>query len=110
MHFLRTLFWVILAVTLVVFSNRNWHPVTMNLWGGLRMDAKLPVLLVSAFLLGFVPTLLMHRASRWTLRRRVEGLERQLAEAQAPPTPAEAADGPRAIAPLSAATSPLERP
>ena len=117
MNFLRTLFWVILAVSLLVLANRNWHPVTMNLWGGLRLDAKLPVLLLAAFLLGFLPTLLMHRASRWTLRRRVEGLERQLADAQgiaaAPgPPPALVAEPPysAAVAPLSAAASPLERP
>ncbi len=70
MQFLKTLFWVILAVVLVLFAHANWTVVTVNLWGGLQADVKLPVLVIGAFLLGFVPTLLLYRARLWSLRRR----------------------------------------
>ena len=105
MQFLRTLFWVVLAVTLVVFSNRNWHAVTVRLWGGLELDAKLPVLLLGAFLLGFVPMLLVHRAKRWSLRRKIEGLERQIAESR--PVEAPAPEVPPAVAPLAPEAAPI---
>lgn len=79
MQFLKTLFWVAIAVALVLFATVNWHAVTLTLWGGLEADVKLPVLVVGAFLLGFLPMLLFHRAKTWSLKRRMEGLERQIA-------------------------------
>lgn len=83
MQFLRTLFWVILAVLAVVFSFNNWTPVTLNLWGSVQLDTKLPVLLLVTFLIGLVPMLIVHRASRWSLRRRAEAAERTLADIRA---------------------------
>ena len=72
MQFLKTLFWVVLAIVLVLFANANWTQVTINLWGGLQMDVKLPVLVVAAFLIGFLPTLLIYRSRVWGLKRRLE--------------------------------------
>jgi len=72
MQFLKTLFWVVLAVVIVLFGFTNWHPVTVILWGGLEADVKLPVLVVGAFLLGFVPTLIIYSTRLWSLRRRYE--------------------------------------
>ena len=71
MQFLKTLFWVALAVILVLFATENWNAVTMRLWGGLEADVKLPVLILASFLLGFLPMLIVHRARLWTMRRRV---------------------------------------
>ena len=72
MQFLKTLFWVVLAVGLVLFAHANWNIVTINLWGGLQADVKLPVLVVTAFLLGFLPTFLLYRTRLWALKRRLE--------------------------------------
>jgi uncharacterized integral membrane protein len=88
MQFLRTLFWVVLAVVAVIFAVNNWSQVTVNLWGGLQADAKLPVLLFAAFLIGLVPMFILHRATRWSLRRRLESAERSLSELRALDTPA----------------------
>ena len=87
MQFLKTLFWVVLAVILVLFANSNWSMVTLKLWGGLVADVKLPVLCFAFFLLGFLPTFLLYRARLWSMRRRLEPLERNSATV-APPTPA----------------------
>lgn len=73
MQFLKTLFWVILAVLLALFAYANWKVVTINLWGGLQADVKLPFLVIGAFLLGFLPTLIVYRTRLWSLRRRVDG-------------------------------------
>jgi len=80
MQFLRTLFWVILLFAAALFAYRNWTPVEVQLFGGLVADAKLPVLMFGAFLLGLLPTYILHRTTRWQLRRRAEAAERSLAE------------------------------
>ena len=87
MQFLKTLFWVALAVILVLFATANWTNVVITLWGGLEADVKLPALLLVTFLLGLVPIALVYRARIWTLRRRLDALERQTAAASTP-TPA----------------------
>jgi uncharacterized integral membrane protein len=87
MQFLRTLFWVVVAIAVVLFSKANWHSVTIRLWGGLEADVKLPVILFIGFLIGFLPTFVIHRARIWSLKRRIEPLERNLAVHAAPPAP-----------------------
>jgi uncharacterized integral membrane protein len=88
MQFLKTLFWIALTVVLVLFAKGNWQTVTLKLWGGLEADVKLPVLVLAAFLLGFLPTLILYRARLWSLRRRVEPVER--AAVVPPPVPGSA--------------------
>jgi lipopolysaccharide assembly protein A len=77
MNFLKTVFWVLVAVLAVLFGTRNWADVTLNLWGDIQADIKIPLLVVVAFLIGFLPTWLIMRARIWSWRRRVEALERQ---------------------------------
>ena len=79
MQFLRILLWVVIAVLVTILAGRNWHDVTVNLWGDIQADIKLPVLLAAAFLIGFLPPYLLLRARRWRDRRRSEAIERQRA-------------------------------
>lgn len=88
MQFLKTLFWVLLAVFIAFFAGRNWSDVTLNLWGDIQVDIKIPVLLAVMFLLGFLPTFLIERARLWAMRRRIEAQERQQSAAVTTPTPA----------------------
>lgn len=76
MQFLKTLFWVLLAVVLALFGSRNWSDVTLNLWGDIQADVKIPILLLFVFLLGFLPTWLIMRARIWSFNRRIEALDR----------------------------------
>jgi lipopolysaccharide assembly protein A len=103
MQFLRTVFWVAIAVILVLFSAVNWTPVTINLWGGMQLDTQLPVLIILAFLAGLLPTLLLHRATRWTLKRKIGTMERALADTKAavPPPPAPSEPLPPVAAPIA---------
>jgi uncharacterized integral membrane protein len=75
MRFLKTLIWVTVIVGLVVFAINNWVPVSVSLWGGLRLDSKLPALVIAAFLLGFFPLYFVHRAMLWRMKRRIMSLE-----------------------------------
>ena len=77
MRFLKTLFWVVVAVFLALLASRNWHSVTLNLWGDVQADIKMAILLAIMFLIGFVPAWAVLRAQMWRLRRRVESFERQ---------------------------------
>ena len=79
MHFLKTLFWVLLAVLAYAFASSNWFDVTLSLWSDLRADVKLPVLLLIAALIGFLPTFLVLRGRMWSLQRRLEAHERSSA-------------------------------
>jgi uncharacterized integral membrane protein len=83
MQFLKTLFWVLLAVVVALFANRNWSNATLNLWGDIQADVKIPILLLIAFLIGFLPTWLIMRARIWGLDRRIEALDRNRAAAVA---------------------------
>lgn len=75
MRFLKTLIWVTVIVGLIVFATNNWVPVSISLWGGMRLDTKLPALVIVAFLLGFFPLYFIHRALLWRMRRRILTLE-----------------------------------
>lgn len=86
MGFLRTLFWIAITVVVVVFAFHNWTSVTLDLYGGLKADAKLPVLLLFAFLLGFVPLYIYHRVQRWRYQRRMTEQTRLAALAPAAPS------------------------
>lgn len=77
MHFLKTLFWALLAVSAALLARANWFDVTLHLWNDIRLDIKLPLLLAIVFLLGLVPPLLVYRGRLWSLRRRLEAQERQ---------------------------------
>lgn len=90
MQFLRTLFWVVLSVFLAIIARNNWADVTINLWGDLQADVKLPLLVLVAVFAGFLPTFLWHRARLWTLERRLA-----LHTAQAPVPAASPAPEPR---------------
>ncbi len=80
MQFLRSLFWVIIAVGLLIFAWQNNTAVTVQLWGGLQADVKLWLLVVAPFLLGFLPTWLFHRVSVWQARRQANAAAQRAAE------------------------------
>ena len=88
MGFLKSLLWALILVAFTIFCVQNWIPVTINLWSGLVMDTVLPLLLLISFLIGLVPTLIWMRATRWSLNRKLESVQRSLTQATAPPATA----------------------
>lgn len=91
MQFLRTLFWIVLVVLAMLFSFANWTPVAVN-FGDFVVETKLPVLLLLAFLTGFLPGIALHAATRWRMRRRLADAQRSLDETRASLTAEPATD------------------
>jgi len=84
MRFLKTLFWVLIAVAAMLFAYHNWTDTQVALWDNKVWFTKLPVPLFFAFLLGLVPTMLLHRTTRWSLKRKLSTMERALADTTSP--------------------------
>ncbi len=84
MQFLKTLFWMVVAVSVAIFATRNWRDVTIDLWGPLQADIKLPILMGLMLLVGWLPTWLIMRGKLWQAKRKLMLLERPLV----PPVPA----------------------
>ena len=88
MQFLRTLFWVAIAVFMAIIASHNWRDVTLDLWGNIQVDIRIPVLLVLVFLGGFLPPFLILRARLWQTRRRLDQQDRtRLVATPAPSQP-----------------------
>ncbi len=75
MQAVRTIVWVLVLVALLTFSFFNWRPVEVTIWPNLILETKIPALVVIAFLLGLIPTWLVHRGVKWQLHRRISSLE-----------------------------------
>ncbi len=81
MQFLKTLFWVLVAVVLAVFAVYNVNTwVDVALPSNLTVNILLPLLVIGAFLVGVFLVWLPHRASVWSWRRKVDATERKLAD------------------------------
>lgn len=78
MRFLKLLFWIVVAALVTFFAARNWRDVTVDLWGNLQLDVKLPVLLALVFLFGLIPTWLTFRARIWRLSNRLTTVQRDI--------------------------------
>jgi hypothetical protein len=97
---LKTLMWVVIAVGIALFSMANWQAVDVIVWPSRILETKLPVLVILAFLAGAVPMWIMFQAARWSLSRRLENSERQLADLRAVAN--------RPVEPVSPPTSAVE--
>lgn len=109
MQFIKTLFWVLLAVLLVAFSYNNWESASVLVWDQTRLDTKLPVLVIGSFLLGFLPMWLVYRTSRWRMARRIDSLESRT-KLIVPNDPAKKAGAKSAPQPKPAPESETESP
>lgn len=69
MQFLRALFWLVVGIAVAVFTVGNWKNVTLDIWGGLQADIKLPVLVIGSYLLGFLPMWVAYRIRLWRAGR-----------------------------------------
>jgi lipopolysaccharide assembly protein A len=77
-NILRTIIWVLAGFGFLIFAIYNWQPVELTLWQNLVLETKVPVLVLLAFALGFVPLYAFHLSVKWGLNRRVRTLENSL--------------------------------
>lgn len=75
MQIIRTVIWVLVLVALGLFTLNNWQPVEVKLWEGIILETKLPALVLTSFLMGFLPMWLLHKGVRWRLNRRIGLME-----------------------------------
>ncbi len=90
MQFIKILFWVLLLVATFIFWWTNEARSSLDL-GAAVVEARVSTFVVGAFLIGFVPTWLLLRGSKWRLSRRIKTLENAVRPAVTPsatPTPA----------------------
>ncbi|MET0372395.1 MAG: lipopolysaccharide assembly protein LapA domain-containing protein [Sphingobium sp.] len=88
MQFLRTAFWVILAVAIALFCKANNRPMTIKIWGDIVWETRIWFPMLISFLLGALPFWIVARATRWRLKRRLESTERALVAAATTAAPA----------------------
>lgn len=81
MKILRTILWVLGAFGFLIFAIYNWKPAELTLWQNLVLETKLPVLVLLAFGLGFLPLYAYHRSVSWGMSRRIRTLENSLKQA-----------------------------
>lgn len=76
MQVVRTLIWVLVLLGIALFSFGNWDERTsVRIWSNLLWDTRLPAVVIVSFLLGMLPTWLLHRGTKWRLSRRISTLE-----------------------------------
>lgn len=76
MQILRTVIWLLVLVGVLLFSFINWDErATVHIWNNLVWDTRLPAVVIVSFLLGMIPTWLLHRGTKWRLNRRISTLE-----------------------------------
>lgn len=75
MQIVRTIVWALIALVLGIFTYANWFRIDVTIWTDVVLNTPLPMVILSSFLLGFVPMWLTHRAARWRLKRRISSLE-----------------------------------
>lgn len=91
MQIVRTVVWVLLLVTLIIFTIFNWKPVEVMIWPfaeeGQRLlwVTNIAAIVIVSFLIGLVPMYLYHRASKWSMRRKIASLENAARTAAATP-------------------------
>ena len=74
---------MVLALVIALFSIANWNPITISIWPGQLLDTKLPLLIIAALLVGGLPMWTAWRTARWSLKKRLDSSERQLADLRA---------------------------
>ncbi len=79
MTFLKALFWILILVVFAFLAAGNWHNIPVILIPNqAEISINLPLLLAVTFLLGFLPYFVLHRTTRWSLRKKLSAAKREL--------------------------------
>lgn len=106
MQFIKILFWVLLLVATFIFWWTNEARASLDV-GAAIVEARVSTFVVGAFLLGFLPTWLLLRGSKWRLLRRIKTLEDAAKPATVPTPAASRAPSPTAAADPAPAVTPV---
>jgi uncharacterized integral membrane protein len=79
MNFLKAIFWILILVIFAFLAASNWHNVPIILIPNqAEISINLPLLMAITFLIGFLPYFIMHRMTRWSLRKKLSAAKREL--------------------------------
>lgn len=109
MQFIKILFWVLLLVATFIFWWTNEARASLDL-GAAVVEARVSTFVVGAFLLGFLPTWLLLRGSKWRLSRRIKTLEDAATPVSTPTPTASRAPAPTTPADPTPAASSVDSP
>tara|TARA_R110001599_G_C11770573_1_gene611334 strand:- start:59 stop:403 length:345 start_codon:yes stop_codon:yes gene_type:complete len=109
MQFIKILFWVLLLVATFIFWWTNEARASLDL-GAAVVEARVSTFVVGAFLIGFLPTWLLLRGSKWRLSRRIKTLEDAAKPATATAPAASRAPTPTAATEPAPAVSSVDSP
>ncbi len=89
MNFLKAIFAILILVVFAFLAASNWHNVPIVLIPNqAEVSINLPLLMAIIFLIGFLPYFILHRATRWSLRRKLSQAKRELDAAKHEAAPA----------------------
>jgi apolipoprotein N-acyltransferase len=94
MNFLKAVFWVLMLVGFVFLAGLNWKSVDITVIPQQSVvSINLPLLLLVTFLIGFLPYFIIHRMTRWSLRKKLSQAKRELEASKHEVAPALPKDG-----------------
>ncbi len=87
MQTVRTMVWVVVAVLLTLFAVINSQRVEVSIWPGYVAELPLSILIVTVFLIGFLPPYLVNLGNRWRLQRKIAQQDQTIALLRPTPAP-----------------------
>lgn len=75
MQIVKSIVWAVIVAGLAVFAYANWFRIDVTIWNNVVLNTPLPMIILTSFVIGFLPMWLFHRAGMWRLRRRITALE-----------------------------------
>ncbi len=86
MNFIKVIVLVLILIAATYLATNNWYNVPINLSPGHDarigvqgdVNINLPLLLLLVYLVGFLPYFILHRMTRWSLRRKLSQAKREL--------------------------------
>ncbi|MBW1856305.1 MAG: LapA family protein [Deltaproteobacteria bacterium] len=86
-NFLNTVFFALVVLFFVVFSLSNAQSIQLNFFGLLLKPVPISLLVLIPFLVGIVFGSVLDLAERFSLKREVKRLRKELAELEEPSPP-----------------------
>ena len=86
-NFLNTVFFALVVLFFVVFSLSNAQSIQLNFFGLLLKPVPISLLVLIPFLVGIVLGSVLDLAERFSLKREVKRLRKELAELEEPSPP-----------------------
>lgn len=76
---------VILVSAVLYYFLKGWGVTCINVWNNQALPFRLPVMIVAAFLIGFVPMYIWHELMEWRWENKIAKLQKSIAKI-APPS------------------------